>query len=384
MSNRNNQNAPASPLSTIVALSRHYGRDDEWIIAGGGNTSAKTDGTLWVKASGTSLGTATEENFVALDRTRLAEIWNKEYPRDVEQREAEALTDLMAARHGGETLRPSVETGMHDALPHTYVVHTHPTLVNGVTCGRDGPAVVKELFEERAEWVGAINPGYVLSKHIVDTVARRKVTADAPAPYIFLQNHGLTVAAEDPDEIHRIHQQIVTALLARIERVPDMRIFDVDLTAADRLRRQIIEVFTESTGTTPVVLFEAVGEAISRAANGETVAPLLRPCSPDHIVYAGPRPLYVAEEAEIAAQFREYAADGAPPSIVLVRGLGFFAVGTSHKAADTARMLFRDALKIAAYAENFGGPRGMDDDQIEFIRGWEVERFRAEVNLDQS
>jgi rhamnose utilization protein RhaD (predicted bifunctional aldolase and dehydrogenase) len=148
------------------------------------------------------------------------------------------------------------------------------------------------------------------------------------------------------------------------------------------VRRKIIDVFTESTGTAPVVLFEAVGEAISRGANGETVAPLLRPFSPDHIVYAGPRPVYVTDEADIPARFREYTADGAPPRIVLVRGLGFFAVGTSHKVADTARMLFRDALKIAAYAENFGGPRGMDDDQIEFIRGWEVERFRAEVNLD--
>lgn len=384
MTNRGNRNAPTSPRSTIVALSRYYGRDDEWIIAGGGNTSAKADGTLWVKASGTSLGTATEENFVALDRARLAAIWSKAYPRDVEQREAEALADLMAARHAGESLRPSVETGMHDAVPHTYVVHTHPTLVNGVTCGNDGPRVVEELFGERSEWVPSINPGYVLSKHIADTVTKRGVTAETPAPYIFLQNHGLTVAAEDPDEIHLIHQQIVAALLARIERTPDMRIREVDLSAADRVGRKITEVFIESTGTTPVLLFEAVDEAIDRAESEETVAPLLRPFSPDHIVYAGPRPLYVADEADFAAQFHEYTAEGAPPKIVLVRGIGFFAVATSHKAADTARMLFRDALKIAAYSENFGGPRGMNDDQIEFIRGWEVERFRAEMNLDQA
>ena len=178
----NNQTTPTTPLDQIVGLSRYYGRDEEWVIAGGGNTSVKDDGTLWVKASGTALGTATEESFVALDRKRLAEIWNKEYPRDTEKREAEALADLMAARRDGESLRPSVETGMHDALPHTYVVHTHPTLVNGLTCGRDGQRIVNELFGERAEWVSSINPGYVLSKYIVDTVARRGVTADVPAP----------------------------------------------------------------------------------------------------------------------------------------------------------------------------------------------------------
>lgn len=47
-------------------------------------------------------------------------------------------------------------------------------------------------------------------------------------------------------------------------------------------------------------------------------------------------------------------------------------------------MLFRDAAKVATYAESFGGPKAMPAEEIDFIRSWEVERFRANVSLDNS
>jgi hypothetical protein len=41
--------------------------------------------------------------------------------------------------------------------------------------------------------------------------------------------------------------------------------------------------------------------------------------------------------------------------------------------------LFLDTLKVATFVESFGGPRFMDDDQIEFIRNWEVESYRSKL-----
>jgi hypothetical protein len=43
-------------------------------------------------------------------------------------------------------------------------------------------------------------------------------------------------------------------------------------------------------------------------------------------------------------------------------------------------LLFLDTVKVAVFTESFGGPRFMDDDQIEFIRGWEVERYRSKMS----
>ncbi len=61
------------------------------------------------------------------------------------------------------------------------------------------------------------------------------------------------------------------------------------------------------------------------------------------------------------------------PKVIAVQDVAVFAV------SDKAMALFIDTIKVAAYTESFGGPRFMDDDQIEFIRTWEVEKYRASV-----
>ena len=85
-------------LTALIALSRLYGADPDWVLAGGGNTSYKEKGQLYVKASGTALGTVDESGFCSMDRTRLDAMWDASYPVDTEAREAAALADLMAAR----------------------------------------------------------------------------------------------------------------------------------------------------------------------------------------------------------------------------------------------------------------------------------------------
>ena len=52
------------PLTDIIALSNFYGSDPDYVLAGGGNTSVKENGVLYVKASGTRLGDITAEGFV--------------------------------------------------------------------------------------------------------------------------------------------------------------------------------------------------------------------------------------------------------------------------------------------------------------------------------
>ena len=49
-----------SLLDTITQLSHEFG-SDEYVKAGGGNTSCKTDDTLWVKPSGTTLAALTPQ-----------------------------------------------------------------------------------------------------------------------------------------------------------------------------------------------------------------------------------------------------------------------------------------------------------------------------------
>src|SRR5208337_4647465 len=108
-------------LDDLVTLSRRFGSDPDWVLAGGGNTSFKDARSLYVKASGSSLGTIDGSGFCAIDRTRLDAIWSAEYPEEADAREVAALADLMAARMAGEAKRPSVETLMHGLFPQAYV-----------------------------------------------------------------------------------------------------------------------------------------------------------------------------------------------------------------------------------------------------------------------
>ncbi len=49
-------------IEDLIAISRKYGADSRFVIAGGGNTSFKTADKLWVKASGHALATIAEQD----------------------------------------------------------------------------------------------------------------------------------------------------------------------------------------------------------------------------------------------------------------------------------------------------------------------------------
>jgi rhamnose utilization protein RhaD (predicted bifunctional aldolase and dehydrogenase) len=65
-------------ISEIVEISRFYGRDPAYVIAGGGNTSIKDEHVMYVKASGFQLGMIDASGFVALDREVLKVMYEKE------------------------------------------------------------------------------------------------------------------------------------------------------------------------------------------------------------------------------------------------------------------------------------------------------------------
>ena len=117
---------PATALADLIEISRFYGVDTRFVIAGGGNTSYKNADKLWVKASGASLATITDEGFALLDRSRLKVISERSYSNDSAKREEEVKTDLAAACLSSGK-RPSVETSMHNAIDYAFVVHLHPT-----------------------------------------------------------------------------------------------------------------------------------------------------------------------------------------------------------------------------------------------------------------
>ena len=85
-------------IDELVGFSNLYGSNEELVLAGGGNTSAKDGDVMYIKGSGTRLADITADGFVKMSRSKIAEIFTKTYPDNDKEREALSLADLMAAK----------------------------------------------------------------------------------------------------------------------------------------------------------------------------------------------------------------------------------------------------------------------------------------------
>jgi rhamnose utilization protein RhaD (predicted bifunctional aldolase and dehydrogenase) len=368
-------------VQKLAEISRFYGADPSYVIAGGGNTSFKDGDYLYIKASGTSLAEAKPEDFVKMERAALGKIWKKTYPPDAEARESAVLADMMAARAPGEEKkRPSVETLLHDILPFSFVVHTHPSLVNGLTCSQRGEEAAKELFGEDFIWIPSINPGYILSKAVKDAMDKFKAKKGKAPEIIFLQNHGVFAGADTVEGVKALYQRIMDTINKRIKRQPRNCRTGPHFFIHRGFEKELRSLAEKLNGGSWFVRFLKNPEIKNFTATREAFAPLSSAFTPDHIVYAGSDPLFIddARGLEEALKVRDQKSGGFP-KIIAVRGLGVFGLGASEKAAKNAVELFNDAARVAIYAESFGGPRFMPEDQIRFINNWEVERYRANI-----
>ncbi len=369
-------------IADVVEVSRRYGSDEDWVLAGGGNTSYKDDETLYVKASGFPLATIGPEGFARMDRRALQKIWSVTYPADTAVREEAALADLMNARCQGETKRPSVETLMHELFPYPLVVHTHPAFVNGLTCAADGERAARRLFGTRLLWVPAIEPGYVLASHMHKAAQDHAERHGVFPKLAMLENHGLVIAGSGRSEVDALHREVKRVVGKALKREPDLSPLETDEAARDRWRAAIEMSFDHDVA----VEFHSDPELLRRLASAADFAPLNGVFSPDHIVYAGSRPVYVtgtpaSPVSALTSLLAAYRKDhGSDPRIIAVGGLGVCAVAESASAASTALSLFLDEVKIAAYAESFGGARHLEPRLVRFIESWEVERYRRKIS----
>lgn len=369
-------------LEELISISQFYGRDSRFVIAGGGNTSYKNAEKLWVKASGSSLATITEEGFAELDRARLNLMSAKTYSNNAFEREEEVKNDLAAATLS-RGRRPSVETSMHNAIDFAFVVHLHPTAVNGLMCAQNAESELKKLFGAKALFIEYTDPGYVLFKKVEDAiVAYRAANAEEPA-IIWLENHGIFVAANSIEEIKVIYTNVLDTLDKAVK-------FPVPTEARDTCS------CTEQLVPGIRMMLSSEGlKTLKVRKNGlikyfydtqENQAKIAKPFTPDAIVYCKSNYVFLNDEepeavlaqaAQVIPAFSEKY--GYQPKIFLIKGIGLVAAGDNAAQCDILLDVFEDAMKIAYFSESFGGAHPMTQAQIDFIDNWEVENYRRSV-----
>lgn len=372
-------------IEDLIAISRKFGQDSRFVIAGGGNTSYKDENRLWVKASGHALATITEDGFAVLDRPLLNEMGEKAYNEDTAIREEQVKNDLAVACVTKDR-RPSVETSLHNCMGFAFVVHLHPTLVNGLMCSANAEAVCGEIFPE-ALYIEYTDPGYTLFKKVYDRINAYKAANGKEPQVIFLQNHGIFVGGDTTAEIEGIYSEILGKLEAKVAALPEGG-SEVSPTVTDVIPaiRQMLSRSGRGLKTLKVTKNALVDYFLD--GSREKIA---APFTPDIIVYCKSAYIFIDAESdeEILKQAEEkieaFAAEkGYTPKVLLIKGIGLVAVGDNSKNAQIITDVFTDAMKVAFYAQSFGGEHPMEKAWIDFIDNWEVENYRRKVAAGSS
>ncbi len=379
-------------LGDIIQLSHEYGRGNDFVIAGGGNTSVKDRGVMAIKASGTSLRDIEAPGFVELSRESVRAILGRTYPADAMRREAEIKEDLLKSRTRPEAGgRPSVEASLHEMLEWRLVVHTHPFAVNALTCSARAESTVRELFGNDVLWVPYTDPGYRLAKRMEEDLRAYRAAHHGDPHVVLMQNHGLVVAADSASEIRSLTEEVVRKIVGRFpealpqgDRPPGDAV--VDLIPALRMLLSGAEGARSAASTKVITVRD--GALARHFLEPEHRADVELPFMPDNIVYCKSAPLFLDDGADpekllgsfprMLQAYRERW--GYDPKILLIAGIGVAAVEDSKKSAETCLDVFEDLMKVSWLSRSFGGPRFLTAPDIQFIDTWEVENYRRAIS----
>ena len=369
-------------IQQLIEISQFYGRDSRFVIAGGGNTSYKNAEKIWVKASGSSLATITEDGFAVLDRAKLNLMSDKTYSANAGEREEQVKNDLADATIT-KGKRPSVETSMHNVIDFAFVVHMHPTLVNGLMCANNAQTDLQKLFGAKALYIEYTDPGYVLFKKVEDAIKAFRAEDGAEPAVIWLQNHGIFVAANSIEEVKVLYTKVLDTLEKAVKfPVP------TEERATCSCTEQILPGMRMMLSKEGLKTLKVRKNALVKHFydTEEAQAKIAKPFTPDAIVYCKSNYIFLNDEepeavlAEAAKQIPAFTAKfGYQPKVILINGIGLVAVGDNAAQCDIILDVFEDAMKIAYNAESFGGPHPMTQAQIDFIDNWEVENYRRSV-----
>lgn len=378
-------------LKELKSFSNQLGGNSEYVLAGGGNTSVKTDLLMYIKASGTSLADIIEEQFVVMNRTHLNQLWDKQYSDDDDVRESQVLQDVMDAKMPGQnSKRPSVEVLLHEIFPQRFVVHTHPTIVNALTCSKDGQKAVEQLFGEKAIWIDEIKPGFLLASAVNEKVLDYTLRFSEPPNLLFMQNHGILTAADTTDEISALHKFVFDSIKRNLKTVPDFSPVEFNKDRASIIAPALRMMLWQNNSC--ILTFKNNKEIVKLVQDKESFESVNSPFTPDHIVYCRHKFLFVEAQENIDDQYKVIASAveqyktefGFLPKIIGVERLGIFACGKNRKDSLHALELFMDAVKILIYSSSFGGPKYMSNELSSFIVNWEVESYRQTVALQDN
>ncbi len=409
-------------MALRVYTTRLLGGDPALVLHGGGNTSVKIKArdifgdeidVLCVKGSGWDMGKIEPPGLPAVRLEPIQRLYHLDKLSDEDMVNVQRLNLLDSAAPN-----PSVETLFHAFLPHKFVDHTHANAVVALTDQPNGEELAREVYDGRCVVLPYIMPGFGLAKAMKDAFDKSpKVDG------IVLLKHGIFSMGENAREAYERMIALVTMAEQRLaknrrnvfvpaklpaslappaEVAPILRGLAAEpIDTRDGVWRRLVLDFR----TSPAILNFVNGEEIARYSQAGTV-------TPDHVIRTKPKPLIVpapeagkpdAFKAAAKAALESYARDYRAyyernnarfggkkkkaldpiPRLVLVPGLGLFAMGASAKDAAVAGDLAQCMVEVITAAEAVGRFQPVGEADLFDVEYWSLEQAKLGKGVEK-
>lgn len=396
--------APSDLLDLRVYTSRLLGAEEALVLWGGGNTSVKVTepdyrgdriAALRVKGSGSDLKTIERRHFAGVRLDDIRRLRSRAAMTDEEM-----VAYLTHALVDPSDPRPSIETLLHGFLPQRFVDHTHADAIVALANQPDGAAVVRRLFGRRVAIVPWLRPSFALSQAVADVWEN-----DRSVEGVVLIHHGLFTFDDDARASYERTIALVTEaemFLAEARRrsrafaggTPTAPTPERIAAAALAIRGAFPEpVVIDREGSADMLAFLANPQAATVTQRG--------PATPDHVLRTKGRPAFVAaptdaDDESLAAavhaaivafvdRYSAYVARYADPKtprldpyprLVLVPGVGAFAVARRTQDARMARDIYRRTIAVLRDATAVGEYHPVAERDLFDVEYWPLELYK--------
>ncbi len=345
------KNTPSPPedFDGLRRLSARFGSDPMHVQGAGGNSSIKDGDAMWIKASGTRMGTALDQNiFVATDLRAMRAALEREDPA------ADQPKSFLLDPTG--PLRPSIETSLHAVFDQRVVLHTHCVHTLAIAIRQDAEERLAErLAQFNWSFVAYTKPGANLARSVASALR-------ADTNVVVLANHGLIVAGETVDAVAALQERVHGALAqpglpykptepSRLEQFVEGSDFCLpDDSSLHQLAIDAGRVAQVTTGS----------------------------LYPDHVIFCGIAMLAVREGERLSDAFNRINETGAPhPPWLLVPGAG---VVVRNDLTEPARVMMRCLADVMARVPVDARLNYLTTDQTLELLNWDAEKYRQSLN----
>lgn len=373
-------------LKLRVYTSNLFGRSDELVLHGGGNTSVKTvingEEILLVKGSGWDLVSIKAEGFAPVKMKTLLEMAELKSLRD-----SDMVAGQKAAMIDKTAPNPSVEAILHALIPYKFVDHTHADAVVTISNSACGIENIKEVFPNFLI-VPYVMPGFILARTIYEmTQGLDWNRIDG----IILHNHGIFTFDNDAKKSYEKMIKAVTHAEEFLEKNAKVEFsfahaktkeFDVKKLQQLLSKEKGYEVFIKENRSDLAKIYASKKNLKEFASRGVL--------TPEHIIRTKRVPLILEDENieeaienyknEYENYFKKFAKNeiclNSAPNFIVVKNYGILACGKSEQEANIINDIVEHTMMAVLRADKLGGYKSIslkDSFEMEY---WELEQAK--------